>query len=130
MTKNNWTRSNKTLFPWQMNGAHGLYATVTSLRHHDQLHVQQNSCLPTEFHTMLYRNKEVWLPNYTYPSQVSDIIHKNLHYSNKTSCSNKCLHETTISGNKVKSLSLSYSCNRRLSYCSNTQSTYLKKITA
>jgi hypothetical protein len=29
--------------------------------------------------------KNSWHPNYTYPSQVSAIIHKNLHYSNKTS---------------------------------------------
>jgi len=91
-------------FPLQMNDAHGLNTAVTSLRHHDQLHVQQNSCLLPQFQTMLYRNKKVWHPNYTYPSQVSAIIHKNLHYSNKTICKNKHLHETTISGSTVKSL--------------------------
>jgi len=91
-------------FPSQMNDTHGLNTAVTSLRHHDQLHVQQNSCLLTQFHTTVYRNKKVWHPNYTYPSQESAIIHKNLHYGNKTSCSNKHLHETTISDSKVKYL--------------------------
>jgi hypothetical protein len=41
-----------------MNDAHGLHTAVTSLRHHDQVHVQQNRCLLTQFSSMVYRNKK------------------------------------------------------------------------